>query len=174
MTYDRQREARMSTPDPPPSGAQMTGPHETTHTRRDHLFSIETPRPGPPRLLLLLAALLTVGEPVLFAYAWSPHIANVLDRGTVAVTFFILRVLITGLGVAAGTALWQRRPHALPMIELFLALSTAASAVTLGTSILPGRPAPGMALPIFLFTAAYNGAWFAYVHSLSNAPDEPV
>jgi hypothetical protein len=117
----------------------------------------------PSGWLLLLCALLTVGEPALLAYVWSPHIVMVIRYGPAAMLLFAARLLTTAIGLAAGLALWQSKPHATSMARLFLVLSTVMTGVILGTRILPGRPPPGTVLPLFLMAALYNAAWFAYL-----------
>jgi hypothetical protein len=119
--------------------------------------------PTPRGALLLLCVLLAAIEPALLAYWWSPHLGAVIDRGPAAIGLFLLRTLVVAFGMSAGLALWQRRPHAVPMTRLFLLASIAMSALTLGTRTLPGRPPPGTALPLFLLAAAYYTGWLLYL-----------
>ena len=84
-------------------------------------------------------------------------------RGWEAVALLGVRLLIAGLGIAAGMALWQKAPQAKVLATAALILSTAAAAVTLGTSILPHNLPPGDAPFWFALIALHNGGWLIYL-----------
>jgi hypothetical protein len=111
----------------------------------------------------VLAILLAVWEPLNLALFLAPRLLSVAVRGWEAVTLLVVRLLVAGLGIAAGTALWQKAPQATVLATAALILSTIAAAVTLGTSILPSNLPPGDAPFWIALIAAHNGAWLFYL-----------
>jgi hypothetical protein len=113
--------------------------------------------------LLVLCLLLTIVEPLSLAIAWSGSVPQIVERGTPAVLLFGARVAVSATGVAAGLAIWRRKPHGATLGKAFFAAATLVSAMAYGTSILPDRPPPGLALPMFGLVAAYNLVWYLYL-----------
>ena len=111
----------------------------------------------------VLALILAVWEPVTLALFLSPRLLSIGMRGPDAVALLAARVLIGGLGIAAGMALWRNAPPAVPLASAALVLSTLAAALTLGTSILPNNLPPGDAPFWIALIAAHNGAWLIYL-----------
>ena len=65
----------------------------------------------------LLALVLTVLEPLSLALAASQHLATLVDRGWPSLAFLAFRLGVTGLGLIAGVALWQRRAGARALVR---------------------------------------------------------
>ena len=117
--------------------------------------------PRPTGHLLLLCALLCIWEPVNLALAVSSNLGELATDSIGRTAFLVFRVLVAGAGVAAGVALWHRRPHAVSLAKVALSLS-AISAVIRFTWF-PGNTPPGLRLPTALVFIGYNAAWFAYL-----------
>lgn len=123
----------------------------------------DRPAPRPRGWLLLLALLLAVGEPLALAQEVAGLLPTIGMRGPAVVLLVLARVGITGLAVAAGLAIVGRRPHAVGMAKLALALVAAVSLVAVLTPILPTSRLPGTAGPIAALIAVYYGAWLLYL-----------
>jgi hypothetical protein len=120
--------------------------------------------PGTRRWpLTLLAVLLVVWEPVSFALYASSVVARLPQRGTYAILWLAARIVVVGIGIAAGLALWNDRPGAIVLARLAVAASAAAVIVGWMTSALPDNRPPGAALPVTLALIAYNAAWLVYL-----------
>jgi hypothetical protein len=111
----------------------------------------------------LLSLLLIVGEPLAIAPRLAALLPTLADRGPGVAAFVLARVIVAGVAVAAGLALWNRRPHAIALTRAALVLSAATSLLTLLTPILPSNLAPGMTFPAAALTVAYDGGWLAYL-----------
>lgn len=106
-----------------------------------------------------LALVLIVVEPLSLAVSSAQHLSTLVERGWLAVAFLWFRLAVTGLGLAAGVALWRRRPAALPLARTALTLALIAAVVALVSPIWPGRPPPGVRGPVLLFVVVWYGAW---------------
>lgn len=113
--------------------------------------------------LLVLALLLTVGEPLVLAPEIVRLLPTLASRGPAVAFVLIIRVVVTGFGVSAGLALFARRPHAAGMATLALALLGAVSLFAMLTSILPSNRLPGTTGPAVLVVAVYYASWIAYL-----------
>jgi hypothetical protein len=115
----------------------------------------------------VLAIILAGWEPLNLALFLAPRLLSVAVRGWEAVALLVVRLLIAGLGIAAGMALWQQAPQARVLATAALILSTFAAAVTLGTSILPSNLPPGDAPFWMALIALHNGSWLIYLWKFS-------
>ncbi len=122
------------------------------------------PAPRPRGWLLLLALLLAVGEPLALAQEVARLLPTIGTRGPAVVLLVLVRIGITGLAVAAGLAILGRRPHAVGMAKLALALVAAVSLVAVLTPILPTSRLPGTTGPIAALIVVYYGAWLVYLY----------
>ena len=103
-----------------------------------------------------LAAVLLVWEPLSLAIVASSRIDRLVDRGAWALVWLAVRLAVTGIGVAAGRAILQKRPGADQLATLALTLALAAALVTYTTAIWPPAFAPGVRGP----AAALIAAWY--------------
>ena len=117
--------------------------------------------PRPTGRLLLLAALLCVWEPLNLAFAASSDVAELATDSAGRTAFLVFRVLVAGVGVAAGLALWNDRPHGVPLAKAALILAAVAALIRF--TWFPGNTPPGLRLPYALLFLGYNAAWFAYL-----------
>ena len=108
----------------------------------------------------LLALVLTVLEPLSLALAASQHLATLVDRGWPSLAFLAFRLGVTGLGLIAGVALWQRRAGARALVRAALALALASSALALTSPLWPGRPPPGLGGPVLALVVIWYSGWF--------------
>ena len=69
-------------------------------------------RPGIPLWILPLIFILTIWNPATLALQASSMVWNIGTRSTLSIVFLAARLVITSVGVAAGLALWLRRPGA--------------------------------------------------------------
>jgi hypothetical protein len=115
----------------------------------------------PTGHLLLLCALLCLWEPVNLALAVSRDLGELATDSIGRTLFLVFRLLVAASGIAAGVALWHRRPHAVGLAKVALTLSAISGVIRFGW--FPGNTPPGMRLPTALVFIGYNAAWFAYL-----------
>lgn len=127
---------------------------------------------GPGPWLGFLAFVLVVWQPVSFAMAASAALERLVSYGAPALLLLTLRVGVTGLGIAAGRALWAQRPDARRLTLWCLALASAATVLTLVTPYFPSNRTPGGKRLAAAAVLAHNAAW-AIVVSRSRRLDEP-
>jgi hypothetical protein len=110
----------------------------------------------------LVGALLVVVEPITLAFAASSAIESLVDRGPASVAFLAARLAITGLGMAAGIRLWQRRPGGIVLARWSYGLQLAATVVAHATRLWPSTLAPGIAGPAFAMGVAWYSLWLGW------------
>jgi hypothetical protein len=114
--------------------------------------------------LLLLCLIFTVWNPASLALRLASIVANLPSQTTVSLLFLAARFLITGIGVAAGLALFMRRPWAVQLAKATLILFCIEAVVRLSTGIGLSEAPPGTRLPRALLLIAHNAAWYLYLH----------
>lgn len=115
----------------------------------------------PSGHLLLLCALLCVWEPVSLALSASRNLGELATDSIGRTAFLVFRLLVAASGIAAGVALWHRRPHAVRLAKVALALAAISGVIRY--TWFPGNTPPGLRLPTALVLVGYNAAWFAYL-----------
>ena len=113
--------------------------------------------------LLLLCILLTVWNPATLAFVAAARVENAGATTTFALTLLGIRVVVTGVGVAAGMALWHKRPGAVELAKASLVLSALEVVGRLSIRAGLSEAPPGMRLPLALALVVYNGAWYLYL-----------
>jgi hypothetical protein len=111
----------------------------------------------------VLAVILAVWEPLSLALFVAPVLATIATRGYATAAFLAARVVVAGIGVAAGLSLWRRDPHARALAAVALVLSTIASAITLTTTWLPTSIIPGDEWFWLVLVVGFNGGWMVYL-----------
>lgn len=113
--------------------------------------------------LRLLATLLTVWEPIAFAVVAAGAFNALQVRGAGVAVVLTARLAATALCIAAGRALLDRRPAALPLARAALTIAAAVQFVALLTPYFPSNRMPGDT-PIYVAaTATYYGGWLLYL-----------
>lgn len=117
-------------------------------------------RPRIPLWILPLIFILTVWNPATLALRAASMVSNIESRSTLSIVFLAARLIITSVGVAAGMALWLRRPGAVWLAKLALMLFAIEAVVRLATRVDLGSAPPGTRLPLAMFIILHNGAWY--------------
>jgi hypothetical protein len=115
------------------------------------------------RWLLILILLLTVWNPASLALHASRMVWDLNARSTLSLGFLGARLMITGIGVAAGLALSKRRPGAVWLAQLALVLFAVEAVLRLSTRVDLSTAPPGTRLPRAVFLLLHNAGWFLYL-----------
>jgi hypothetical protein len=126
--------------------------------------AVVTSDPRPRGWLLLLSRILTVYEPALLALTLAPVISSLPMRGWLVAGVLAARILVAGLSVAAGLALWHVRPHGAALARVALLASGAIGLLLLNTRILPSDRMPGDDALYSAALMSHHGAWLIYLH----------
>jgi len=113
--------------------------------------------------ILFLVFILTIWNPASLALEASSIVWTIGTRPTLSLFFLGARLIITSVGVAAGLALWLRRPGAVSLAKLALVLFAVETVARLSTRVDMGSAPPGTRLPLALFIIVHNGAWYLYL-----------
>src|SRR5436190_14197792 len=112
--------------------------------------------------LLLLCGLLTVWSPAALAIVAASQLANRASP-TAELVLLAIRLIVTGVGVAAGMALWHKRPGAVRLAKTSLALSGVEAVARLSTRYGLSESPPGTRLPLAISLIVFNAAWYLYL-----------
>jgi cytochrome bd-type quinol oxidase subunit 2 len=110
----------------------------------------------------LLAFLLVVWAPLNLSITAAALLNSLADRGWPAIVLLVVRLAVTGFGVAAGRALWNRRRGAIGLARWATGLSLGAVLVTATTSIWPHPLPPGVRGPAAIATVTWHALWFVW------------
>ena len=94
-----------------------------------------------PLGVLLLVVILTIWNPASLALQAASIVWNIGSRPTLSIAFLAARLLITSVGVAAGLALWLRRPGAVWLAEVSLVLFAVEAVVRRASTSAAHHPA---------------------------------
>ena len=111
----------------------------------------------------LLAVLLVVWEPLNLAVLVSPVLTTMGTRGAATAAFLFARIVVAGVGIAAGISLWRHDPHGRRLAAIALILSTIAAVITFTTTLLPTNVMPGDRWIYLTGVIAFNGCWLAFL-----------
>jgi len=113
--------------------------------------------------LLVLCRLLLVYQPLSLALSASAALNSFPTRGSRVLVAIAIRVVVTGINVAAGLALTNRAPSAVRLVTIALVLSAACDVFILTTSFYPNNRPPGDTPFYVLATLLYHGVWLVYL-----------
>src|ERR1700733_7013540 len=113
--------------------------------------------------LLVLCGLLLIWQPFSTALVTSSALGSLAARGLPMALIMVLRILVTGFGVAAGLALLGRRPAAIGMARVSLVASAATDLIVYLTPYFPSNRAPGETPLYVLVSLSYCTGWMTYL-----------
>lgn len=113
--------------------------------------------------LFLLCLILTIWNPASLALRLASSVNSLASQTTLSLLFLSARLVITSVGVAAGLALFRRRPWAVQLAKLALMLFGIEAVVRLSTRVGLSEAPPGTRLPLALLLIAHNAAWYLYL-----------
>lgn len=113
--------------------------------------------------LLVLCVLLLIWQPLNIGISVSRPLSSLAIRGPSLATVLLIRLLVAGLGIGAGLALLGRRPAAVALTRLSLAVSAATDAFVYLTPYVPNNRAPGETPFIAVALITYYTLWLAYL-----------
>jgi hypothetical protein len=117
----------------------------------------------PPVWILVLVFILTIWNPASLALRAASAVSSLSSPSTLSLAFLVVRIAVTSIGVAAGIALWLRRPGAVWLAKLALVLVAVETAVRMASRTgLSGAP-PGTRLPLALAVILHSSAWYLYL-----------
>ncbi len=113
--------------------------------------------------LLVLCLLLTVWNPMTLAAYAAGRLADGAALPSAVAALVAVRLVVTGVGVAAGLALWNRRPGGVALAKASLLLSALEVAARLAAPAGFSNVPPGLRLPLAAASIAFDGLWYAYL-----------
>jgi hypothetical protein len=112
----------------------------------------------------LLCLLLLIWQPLRVGLTASSSL-NALVFGSAAVILTLcVRLLVAGLGFAAGLALVNRRPAGVTLAKASLVLSGTTDLFVLLTPYVPANRAPGETPVLLVATLTYHLGWLLYLY----------
>jgi hypothetical protein len=116
-----------------------------------------------PPWLMLLCAYLLVWVPLNFAALATRSLPSIDSRGAAAAVELVAHAVSAALCAAAGWMLSGRNPAGIQFGLAALAMQVAVTIQALWTSTLPRDVAPGVALPLALFSIVHASGWALYL-----------
>jgi hypothetical protein len=113
--------------------------------------------------LLLLCRLLIIFQPLSFAVTAAGALGAVSVRGAPVALILVFRLVVVGLGVAAGRALQNLQAGAVSLAKAALVVSAATDLFVYTTPYFPSNRLPGDTVYYIVASLAYHAAWLAYL-----------
>src|SRR6185503_3300688 len=101
--------------------------------------------------------------PASLALRAASAVSSLSSPSTLSVAFLVVRIAVTSIGVAAGIALWLRRPGAVWLAKLALVLVAVETAVRMASRNDLSSAPPGTRLPLALAVVLHSSAWYLYL-----------
>ena len=117
-----------------------------------------------PLAVLVLVVILTIWNPASLALLAAATVWNIGSRSTLSLAFLAVRLAITSIGVAAGIALWLRRPGAVSLAKVSMMLFGIEAVARLSSQVDLGSAPPGTRLPLAVLVVVHNAGWYLYLH----------
>jgi hypothetical protein len=135
-------------------------------------------RRAPPGLARALALFLLVWEPLTFAATAAAALNRLMLYGPPAFLLLGYRLLVVGIGMAAGRALWAGDPRGPSLARGWAIAHAVALVVTFATPFFPSNRVPGtksatLALLVLFDAACWTWLrWSPRVRAAYEPPDE--
>ena len=124
---------------------------------------MRTVKSGIAGWLLVLCLLLLIWQPISLGLVASGMLNALASGGLPAVLILLTRLIVTGFGIAAGLALLGRRPGAVTLAKVSLALSAATDVFVYTTPFFPSNRAPGETPVYIAVSVTYSIVWIVYL-----------
>jgi len=111
----------------------------------------------------LLCRVLIVWQPLSLGFVGSSALNSLSVRGLPLALVLLGRIAVAAVGVAAGLALWRRRPGAVTLARASLLLSAAADVFVYATPYFPNNRPPGDSTLILAASLLWYGIWLMYL-----------
>jgi hypothetical protein len=111
----------------------------------------------------LLSRVLIVWQPLNLGLVASSALNSLSVRGVPLALVLAGRLVVAAVGVAAGLALWYRRPGAVTLARVALLLSAATDVFVYSTPYFPNNRPPGDAELILAASLLWYGIWLVYL-----------
>jgi hypothetical protein len=113
--------------------------------------------------LLLLCVLLAIWNPAALAVVAAGRIGGPVAVSSIELALIAVRLVVTGIGVAAGMALWHKRVGAVRLAKASLVLSAIEVVGRLSSRAGLSEAPPGTRLPLAVMLILFNAAWYLYL-----------
>jgi hypothetical protein len=113
--------------------------------------------------LLVLCIVLALANPASLAIVAASRVGSGVPPSTLTLALLVIRLVVTSVGVAAGMALWHKRPGAIQLAKASLILSALEATGRLSTRVGLSETPPGLRLPTALAVIVFNGCWYLYL-----------
>jgi hypothetical protein len=111
----------------------------------------------------LLCRVLVLWQPLSLGLVASSALNSLSVRGLPLALVILGRVAVAAFGVAAGLALWRRRPGAVALARTSLLLSAGADVFVYATPYFPNNRPPGDSLLILVGSLVWYAIWLMYL-----------
>ncbi len=111
----------------------------------------------------LLSRILIVWQPLSLGLVASSALNSLSVRGWPLALVLLGRLVVAGVGVAAGLALWHKRPGAVTLARVALVLSAATDVFVYSTPYFPNNRPPGDSELILAASLLWYGIWLMYL-----------
>jgi hypothetical protein len=149
--------------DEPATSGSVPSPDYQISSSPNSLTGSPDPRVAVGGWLLVLCLLLLIWQPINVGLTASRALNSITLGGVPVVLVMLLRLVVAGLGVAAGLALLSRRAGAVAFARAVLVASAATDAFVYLTPYFPSSRAPGETPIIVAVSLAYYTAWIVYL-----------
>jgi len=111
----------------------------------------------------LLSRILIIWQPLSLGLVASSALNALSIRGWPLALVILGRLVVAAVGVAAGLALWSRRPGAVTLAKVALLLSAAADVFVYSTPYFPNNRPPGDSTLILAASLLWYAIWLMYL-----------
>ena len=111
----------------------------------------------------MLCALLLIWQPLSLGLIASNVVDSLIVRGLPVALVLLARLLVAGVGIAAGLALAARRESAVALAKASLVLSAAMDVFVYVTPYFPNNRPPGDTSIAIILSISTAAIWLAYL-----------